>query len=37
MMLAYLHRLHGFGIDPKPPQPHIVITVQIRGWLVIFP
>lgn len=36
MMLATLRRLHGFGITRKP-QPHIVITIPLRGWLVIFP
>ena len=35
--IAYLRRLRGFGITRKPPQPHIVITIQLRGWMVIFP
>ena len=35
-MLTYLRRLRGFGITPKP-QPQIVITVRLRGWLVIMP
>ena len=36
-MIAYLRRFSGFGITRQPPQPHIVITIQLRGWMVIFP
>ena len=32
-----MQRSSGFGITRKPPQPHIVITIQLRGWMVIFP
>ena len=36
-MFACLRRFSGFGVNPKPPKPHIVITIQLRGWIVIFP
>ena len=35
--IAYLRRLSGFGITRKSPQPQIVVTIQLRGWMVIFP